>query len=148
VTSVFSMSRYTYVQNYPMEDNCMEDEIEELMSPPNLPNDGADTCPYGTWFSYDECLSNNGWDEEHCDCVCLNIGCEDDDDDYDYSNICDVTCNLVCTSSWIVIGYGKCVAKCTGATLGFGVKPCAGIATVGCWLGCDTICDSFYEGMW
>jgi len=31
VTSVFSMSRYTCVQNSPMEGNCMEDEIEELM---------------------------------------------------------------------------------------------------------------------
>ncbi len=60
MASVFSMSRYAYVQSTPMEGNCMEDEIEELMSPPNLPNDGADNYPNGTYASCDECLSNNG----------------------------------------------------------------------------------------
>ena len=48
---------------------------DEMLVPPNLPNGGGgSSCPYGTWSNYDECLSYNGWDKEHCDCVCLVNG--------------------------------------------------------------------------
>ncbi len=139
-----------------------EDEIE-YNSPPGQINgssgggsgggsgdDDYDYCPYGDYVQYLDCYEDfidAGYSQQdaagHCAGICYDIPYPSDED-YDYSNICDLTCNLVCTSSYIVIGYGKCFGKCTGSTLGFGLKPCAvvcaGIATIGCWLGCGRIC--------
>ncbi|MFO7792129.1 MAG: hypothetical protein R6W73_03995 [Candidatus Saliniplasma sp.] len=56
-----------------------------MSSPPMQPNGGggwSDTCPYGVYLTYDECLQNNGWDEEYCSCVC------------DYSGSCGGLCEL------------------------------------------------------
>ena len=76
-------------------DHINEYKEEELMSPPMQPNGGggwSDTCPYGVYLTYDECLQYHGWDEEYCSCVCLVGGaCGDegvlpsfsiDDDEY------------------------------------------------------------------
>ena len=66
---------------YDGRDGPRERGEEELMSPPMQPNGGGGSnCPYGTYSSYDNCLSYNGGDVEYCDCICLNSGCDDDDD--------------------------------------------------------------------
>ncbi|MFO7889777.1 MAG: hypothetical protein R6V04_05485 [bacterium] len=67
---------------YDGRDGPRERGEEELMSPPMQPNGGGsdDTCALGSYFSYDNCLSYRGGNEEECDCICLNSGCDDDDD--------------------------------------------------------------------
>ncbi|MFO7791931.1 MAG: hypothetical protein R6W73_02975 [Candidatus Saliniplasma sp.] len=60
---------------YDGSDGPRERGEEELMSPPMNPNGGggwSDTCPYGVYLTYDECLQYHGWDEEYCSCVCIS----------------------------------------------------------------------------
>ena len=93
-------------------DEPREYDEGELLSPPNLPNGvGGTSCLHGTWSSYDECLPYNGWDEEHCSCVCLVNGpCGDygvlpsfsiDDDEFQQC--------LVETSSEITAAIAACM---------------------------------------
>ena len=145
--------------NYEEGPNEREDDLTDDEPLGDIPNGHGSNPPPdgGTYGNHVPCTEDESpYDylyeclDEHSNAEC-DVICHGNEDygggDYDYSEICDLTCNMVCTSSWIVIGYSKCVATCTGATLGFGAKPCAvvcgGIATAGCWLGCDTICDSF-----
>ena len=132
--------------NYEEGPNEREDDSIDMggRPPDDNPNGGGagGSCPDASQFdSYQECLDNWGQDHSYCMDLCF-------DEDYDDgSGICDTTCTFLCGSGSEVIKFTKCFGKCSGGTLGFGAKPCAivcaGIAGLGCWLGCNTICDSW-----
>ncbi|MFO7791927.1 MAG: hypothetical protein R6W73_02955 [Candidatus Saliniplasma sp.] len=105
------------------------------MSPPMNPNGGGsdDTCPYGVYLTYDECLQYHGGDEEYCSCVCISSysGCDDDLPNPPAGSECDsiqmevggvpyglkISCNIIISSSYnhIVpsVFCGNCAAFST-----------------------------------